>query len=68
LYEQVNHYVVRSFRSAIFIDPELATVGTSRGQPFSGCFSEQFASRFTNFTLQLLLSSHCLNYLLLHKE
>lgn len=43
-------------------------LGLRRGQPLSSCFSKQFASHFTNFTLQLLLSSHCLNYLLLHKE
>lgn len=63
-----KYYMTRSFKSTTFIDSQLATAGTWRGQPLSSCFAKQFASHFTNFTLQLLLSSHCLNYLLLHKE
>lgn len=63
-----KYHVTRSFKPTTFIDSQLATAGTWRGQPLSSCFAKQFASHFTNFTLQLLLSSHCLNYLLLQKE
>lgn len=66
--EQTESHVIGSFRSTIFIDSQLESAGTGGGQPLSSCFPEQFASHFPNFTLQLLLSSHCLNYLLLHKE
>lgn len=66
--EQTESHVIGSFRSTIFIDSQLESAGTGGGQPLSSCFSEQFAYHFPNFTLQLLLSSHCLNYLLLHKE
>ena len=55
--------MARSFRPTIFIDPQLATVGTAKGQPLSGCFLEQSAPNYTNFTLNVLL-----NYLLLQKE
>lgn len=65
--EPTECHVIGSFSSTMFMDSQLESAGTRGGQPFSSCFSEQFASHFPNFTLQLLLSSHCLNYLLLHK-
>lgn len=66
--EQAESHVIGSFGSTTLMDSQLESAGTGGGQPLSSCFSEQFASHFPNFTLQLLLSSHCLNYLLLHKE
>lgn len=52
-------------RWTIFIDPQLTPVDTVKDESLSSCFEEPFAS---HFTLQLLLSIHRLNYLLLHKE
>lgn len=69
LSKQIQHGTIRSCRSTTF---HWLTAGSSwdlkRSVSLSSCFSEQFAFHFTNFTLQLPLSSHCLNYLLLHKE